>query len=223
MPGTDVDERVSVHTVGVLLLLFVTLPLGIGLAVLPHRVLGGAALASAALNLPLAVGLLSDALHRPSAVGATVVLGLVVAIAALAALTLVAPRSRNWPRLVAVSVPTLVMVIAVGFRHDPWARFGVCLVEDSPGATERFRTFTPVACATGAPLGEPMGADFAVLRFEDLDRDGLDDLLVMESEVSCAWSASYCPEVQTLQSFRLVPTTPLRVEALPERSGVRLR
>ena len=115
------------------------------------------------------------------------------------------------------------MAIVVGVRHDPWARFGVCLVEDTPGATDRFRTFTPVRCDTGAPLGEPVGADFAIVRFEDLDRDGQEELIVMESEVSCAWSASYCPDEQTLQSFRLVRATPLRVEALPDRPGVRLR
>ncbi|MDP1915225.1 MAG: hypothetical protein Q8L14_03200, partial [Myxococcales bacterium] len=198
-------------------------PLGIGLAVLPHRVLGHVALASSAFNLPFGAALLSDAQHRPIAVGATVALALIVAVAFLAVLTLVAPPLTRWPRLAVAVLPSLVIAIVVGVRHDPWARFGVCLVEDSPGATDRFRTFTPVACATGAPLGEPIGADFAVLRFEDLDRDGLEDLVVMESEVSCAWSASYCPEVQTLQSFTLVHTTPLRVEALPERSGVRLR
>ncbi len=118
---------------------------------------------------------------------------------------------------------TVAMAFVAGVRRNPWSRFGVFLVEGTPGATARFRTFTPVSCDTGVPLGEPMGADDAIVRFDDVDRDGEEDLIVMESEFSCAWAASYCPEVQTLQAFRLVKATPLRVEALSERSGVRLR
>jgi hypothetical protein len=131
-----------------------------------------------------------------------------------------------------VLVTTLLLGVVVAFvagvRHivatpaNPWSRFGVCLVEDTPGATDRFRTFTPVSCDTGVPLGDPMGADYAIVRFDDVDGDGQDDLIVMESEFSCAWAA-YCPEVQTLRAFRLIRATPLRVEPLSERSGVRLR
>lgn len=69
----------AVHTVGFFLFLFVTLPLGIGVALIPHRMLGSAALASSTLNLPLGVALFLDQWHRPEAAGAIVPFRLVTA------------------------------------------------------------------------------------------------------------------------------------------------
>ncbi|HEY0742396.1 MAG TPA: hypothetical protein VGD40_13070 [Chryseosolibacter sp.] len=57
------------------------------------------------------------------------------------------------------------------FDHVEW-------IEDAPGATERYVTFTPVSKADHKPLGPTVGADYAALKFEDLDGDGVKEAIV---------------------------------------------
>ncbi len=202
---------------------FLSLALGVARVIASRRSLGAAAMVSSMAGLPFGVVVLGEALHRPGALVFAVMAGVLIGVPSLAVLSLVAPSSSRLRLIAAGLVPMLTLLAAVGLRHNPWSRFDVCLAEDTPGATDRFRTFTPVSCRSGVPLAQPIGADHAIIRFEDLDDDGADELLVMESEASCAWSAAYCPEAQTIQPFKLVPSTPPRLQPLGDRPGARLR
>lgn len=51
-------------------------------------------------------------------------------------------------------------------------------VEDSPGSTERYVTFTSILKSSKIPVGPTVGADYAVLRFEDLDSDGIKEAII---------------------------------------------
>jgi hypothetical protein len=55
-------------------------------------------------------------------------------------------------------------------------------IEDWPGATERYVTFTPVSKSNRKPIGPTVGADYAVLTFKDLDGDGIKEAIVETSE-----------------------------------------
>jgi hypothetical protein len=52
-------------------------------------------------------------------------------------------------------------------------------IEDSPGATERFVTFTPVLKSNNKiVVGPTEGADYAKLRFEDINNDGIKEAII---------------------------------------------
>ncbi len=52
-------------------------------------------------------------------------------------------------------------------------------ISDMPGATERYITFTPVLKNNrNIKLGPTLGADYAVLRFLDLDDDGKKEAVI---------------------------------------------
>jgi hypothetical protein len=55
-------------------------------------------------------------------------------------------------------------------------------IEDWPGATERYVTFTPVLKSNKKPIGPTVGADYAVLTFEDLDHDGIKEAIIETSK-----------------------------------------
>ena len=55
-------------------------------------------------------------------------------------------------------------------------------IEDWPGATERYVTFTPVSKFDQKPIGPTVGADYAVLTFKDLDGDGVKEAIVETEE-----------------------------------------
>ena len=54
-------------------------------------------------------------------------------------------------------------------------------VEDSPVATERFITFTPVLRSDHTPIGPTVGADYGELIFEDLNGDGIKEAIIETS------------------------------------------
>ena len=55
-------------------------------------------------------------------------------------------------------------------------------VEDWPGATERYVTFTPILKSTKKPIGPTVGADYGDLTFEDLDGDGIKEAIIETSQ-----------------------------------------
>lgn len=55
-------------------------------------------------------------------------------------------------------------------------------VENWPGATERYVTFTPILKSNKKPIGPTVGADYAVLTFEDLDGDGTKEAIIETSK-----------------------------------------
>ncbi len=76
-----------------------------------------------------------------------------------------------------VAVGFLVAVIALLIvaltPKNPLAEFDICFEQDFPGAGDRYTAYTPVRCSNpAARLGEPIGANYGVLRFEDVDGDG---------------------------------------------------
>lgn len=55
-------------------------------------------------------------------------------------------------------------------------------VEDWPGASERYVTFTPLLKSNKKPIGPTVGADYGVLTFEDLDGDGVKEAIIETSK-----------------------------------------
>lgn len=55
-------------------------------------------------------------------------------------------------------------------------------VEDWPGATERYVTFTPILKSSKEPIGPTVGADYAILKFEDVDGDGTKEAIIETSK-----------------------------------------
>jgi hypothetical protein len=55
-------------------------------------------------------------------------------------------------------------------------------LEDRPGATERYVTFTPISKSNKKPIGPTVGADYAVLTFNDLDGDGIKEAIIETSK-----------------------------------------
>jgi hypothetical protein len=85
-------------------------------------------------------------------------------------------------------VGILVLLALVG--HYIWKQYTranpfdqVEWIEDSPGATERYVTFTPILKSSKKPIGPTVGADYAVLTFKDLDGDGIKEAII-ETEAS---------------------------------------
>lgn len=65
--------------------------------------------------------------------------------------------------------------------HNPFPE--VEWIEDYPGATDRYVTYTPVLKSNHSiKVGPTVGADFAKLRFKDLDKDGVKEAIV-ETEI----------------------------------------
>lgn len=77
--------------------------------------------------------------------------------------------------------------------RNPFEKDDVCFVESTPGATSRFRLFTPVSCQNPERVvGDEEGADYGRLRFEDLDADGVPEAIVESSSFRCTWLGTPC-------------------------------
>jgi hypothetical protein len=77
--------------------------------------------------------------------------------------------------------------------RNPYARENVCYRRDTPGATSRYVEYTFAACdAPHVALAEPMGADQAVLSFEDLDGDGRPEAVIESSSYKCTYGGLGC-------------------------------
>lgn len=74
----------------------------------------------------------------------------------------------------------------------------VSWVEEYPGATERYVQFTPVSKVTKLPIGPTVGADFASLRFIDLDNDGIKEAII-ETECWLDLGEFYYPQRHVLK------------------------
>lgn len=80
--------------------------------------------------------------------------------------------------------------------RNPYAE--VEWLEDWPGAGDRYRTFTPVLKVNNKiAVGPTVGADYAVLFFEDVDKDGIKEA-VIESDGSFTLE-EFHPERHTLK------------------------
>ena len=55
----------------------------------------------------------------------------------------------------------------------------VTWIKDYPGANNRYVTYTPVSKKDNSvQLGPTIGADFATLKFEDIDQDGVQEIII---------------------------------------------
>lgn len=102
-----------------------------------------------------------------------------------------------------------------------WRPYGVCFLEAAPGATSRYRTFTPVRCdaPSAGSVGETVGADHAALSFRDVDGDGRDEAVVESSAQRCRTAATPCYDTwRIVMRYDPSATPPVRVvsrEPLP--------
>jgi len=70
----------------------------------------------------------------------------------------------------------------------------VAWIEDYPGATGRYATYTPVLAEdTCKVVGPTVGADYGKLTFEDIDDDGVKEAII-ETKVLFDWGELYQPE-----------------------------
>jgi len=75
----------------------------------------------------------------------------------------------------------------------------VTWIKDYPGATDRYIEYTPVLRSdTSIQLGPTVGADFATLRFKDLDHDGIKETII-ETELLIDFKEFRSPERHVLR------------------------
>ena len=88
---------------------------------------------------------------------------------------------RNLRRLlVACAIVPGFVIAALAIRWDLANPFDdIHFVQELPGATERWVTFTPYHRNNlSKPLTKPIGADFAKVFFEDRDGDGIHEAVI---------------------------------------------
>ena len=74
-------------------------------------------------------------------------------------------------------------------------------IKDYPGSTDKFATFTPVLKADkNIILGPTVGADYAEIRFEDLNMDGVKEAII-ETTTLIDFGETYTPEKHILKSY----------------------
>ncbi len=176
-----------------------------------NRVAAVAMLVLSCVALPLAVLAVSEVIHRPGAGSAYLALGFITSTLMASLLQLARPKLKQRQKTVTSLVTGAILVTALAMRHNPWAAYGVCFTEDTPGFSGSFRSFTPVDCTDSSrALGEPVGATYATMRFADLDGDHIDELTVTQSTLSCP-GAGWCVEHPSPRSFKITREPVLRV------------
>ena len=81
--------------------------------------------------------------------------------------------------------------------HNPYEE--VLWIEEFPGATERYVQYTPVLSKDkDRQIGPTIGADFAKLRFKDIDDDGIKEAII-ETEMLIDFGEFYSPERHLLK------------------------
>jgi len=99
---------------------------------------------------------------------------------------------------------TLITLSIIGFiyiflyiNENPFDK--VEWLEDTPGATSRYTTYTPVLKTNNnIKLGPTIGADFGKLKFEDLDNDGIKEVII-ETDISFHFSSGHTYEYHVLK------------------------
>ncbi|HYO67127.1 MAG TPA: hypothetical protein VEU33_13720, partial [Archangium sp.] len=76
---------------------------------------------------------------------------------------------------------------------NPFEKDDICFTEEQPGATTRFTVYTPVRCSDETRrIGPELGADYALLDFEDVDGDGTPEVIVASSPFRCQFGTGPC-------------------------------
>lgn len=89
----------------------------------------------------------------------------------------------------------LLLMLALKLWNDPERilknDFKLCVYRNSPGATDRYTTFTFYDCGDPAkkPIHDPIGADWAELKMKDIDSDGQPEVII---ESNIPWYSGAC-------------------------------
>ena len=97
---------------------------------------------------------------------------------------------------------------------NPYEADGICFTEAWPGATSRYVEYSFVTCSEPhVLLAEPVGADQAVLSFEDTDRDGRPEAVVESSRYKCKFGGLGCYGAERIV-LKICPTCESSVQVL---------
>lgn len=96
--------------------------------------------------------------------------------------------------LVAFIAHWLVIAGALdGPFRNPYEADDICFTQEWPGATSRYVEYSFVTCSKPRKrIGEPIGADQAVLSFTDVDLDGYPEAVVASSPYKCKFGGLGC-------------------------------
>jgi len=99
--------------------------------------------------------------------------------------------------LILIIIPVTYYFIYSLNMRNPFS--DVQWVENYPGATDRYVTYTPVLKSnTKIKLGPEVGADFGKLRFKDLNNDGIKEAII-ETEILFDFGEFRSPERHILK------------------------
>jgi hypothetical protein len=100
-------------------------------------------------------------------------------------------------RIYKFSFVVIVLLLVVWVFYSSSSRNpypAVRWIEDYPGATGRYATYTPVLAEDESKVvGPTVGADYGKLTFEDVDDDGLKEAII-ETKVFLDWGELYQAE-----------------------------
>lgn len=91
-----------------------------------------------------------------------------------------------------ISLIMLVVWVFYSSSRNPYP--AVRWIEECPGTTERYVTYTPVLVEDKSKVvGPTVGADYGKLTFKDIDHDGLKEAII-ETHLLINWGELYQPE-----------------------------
>lgn len=107
-------------------------------------------------------------------------------------------RQRKW-----IILALLILIPALGYvwhnhsKRNPFDK--VTWLKEHPGANGRYVQYTPVLTSDKTiELGPTVGADFASLRFKDIDKDGVKEAII-ETELFFDFGEYRSPERHVLK------------------------
>ena len=130
-----------------------------------------------------------------------------------------AMRIVKWTFLIFIFGAATFYFVYTFNMHNPFS--DVEWVEDAPGATDRYIEYTPVLKVDHrVKLGPTVGADYATLRFKDINKDGVKEAII-ETEVLIDWGDFRSPARHVLQYKKSATGRPhfvlIKSEYFPEK------
>lgn len=104
--------------------------------------------------------------------------------------------------IITVSLILMVFTAILFFISTPSHYPNVKWIKDYPGANNRYVTFTPVLKINpNKILGPTIGADYAKLNYEDIDNDGIMEVIIA-TDISVDFGEFYTSEKHVLKSYK---------------------
>jgi len=89
------------------------------------------------------------------------------------------PKALRRLIIVAAFLVLLVAYLVLSRRNQPSPYPDIVFIEDLPGATDRYVSFTPVLKDDpSVKVGPVVGADYGRIHFEDVDKDGIKEAII---------------------------------------------